>query len=114
MRAQAQLLFKASFKLITFISENDGSEEDLEITFSLTFEEVPGKRKGSVLYQTCDDHLWRSNKKLSDTKRYLYSYHFIPTVDSRVTTKCHATAILDLDARRNCQDCSHEMITVRF
>ena len=76
------------------------SDEDLEVTFSMTYEEVPGKRKGSVHYQTCDNHLWRVNRKLSDTKKYLYCYHFIPTVDSKVTAKCNATAILDLDKRR--------------
>ena len=75
-------------------------DDDSEVSFSFTYEEVPGKRKNSVLYQTTDDHLWRSNKKLSETKKYLYCYHFITTVDSRVTKKCHATAILDLNSRR--------------
>ena len=80
--------------------EADDDDDDSEVSFSFAYEEVPGKRKNSVLYQTTDDHLWRNNKKLSETKKYLYCYHFITTVDSRVTKKCHATAILDLNSRR--------------
>ena len=75
-------------------------DDDVEVSFSLTYEEVPGKRKNSVLFQTSDDHLWRKNRKLSETKIYLYCYHSITTVDSRVTEKCQATGMLHLNSQR--------------
>ena len=78
----------------------EDSDEDLEVTFSLTYEEIPGKRKNSVLWHTADDHLWRKNRNMSETKKYLYCYHSMSTVDSRVTNKCPATAMLDLNTRR--------------
>ena len=64
----------------------------------MEFEEVTGKR-GGVFYKTVDNHLYRFNKPAKNNKVFLYCYHVRITKDSSVTEKCHATALLDPDAK---------------
>ena len=80
------------------ITKDDSDDE--EVTFSLTCEEIPGKRKGSIMYRTTDDHLWRINRKQSETKRFMYCYHSKITVDARVKKECNARGIMEMTAQR--------------
>ena len=80
------------------ITKDDSDDE--EVTFSLTCEEIPGKRKGSFMYRTTDDHLWRINRKQSETKRFMYCYHSKITVDARVKKECNARGIMEMTAQR--------------
>ena len=82
----------------TAIAKDDSDDE--EVTFSLTCEEIPGKRKGSIMYRTTDDHLWRINRKQSETKRFMYCYHSKITVDARVKKECNARGIMEMTAQR--------------
>ena len=82
----------------TIATAEDGIDE--EVTFSLTCEEIPGKRKGSFMYKTTDDHLWRINRKQSETKRFMYCYHSNLTVDARVKKVCNARGIMDMTTKR--------------
>ena len=81
---------------------NAAGDDDIdeEVTFSLTCEEIPGKRKGSFMYRTTDDHLWRINRKQSETKRFMYCYHSNLTVDARVKKVCNARGIMDMNTKR--------------
>ena len=91
--------------------------DDEEITLQLPklkYEEVPGKR-GGTLYQTEDNHLYRSatyswwfslttscqlwnsfrfNRNLSDDRKFVYCFHVRITKDATVTEKCNASGIL--------------------
>ena len=79
----------------------EDSDDEVEVTFSLPYEEVSGKRKDSKgFFYTPDNHLYRVTRKLSDTQNFVYCYHSRKTADSNIEIKCLARGIMELTTKR--------------
>ena len=80
--------------------ESDDGEE--EVTFALRAEHVPGTAKGSRgYYRTCDNHLYRFNKKLKYGEGwFMYCFHARPHALSSIDVKCGGTGVLLLESLR--------------
>ena len=77
------------------------SGDDDEVTFSLRVEHVPGGKKGGRGYfKTDDGHLYRANKKLSETEYFMYCYHYRPTTLSSIDAKCNGTGMMNESTMR--------------
>ena len=77
------------------------SDDEVEVTFSLPYEEVSGKKKNSKgFFYTPNNHLYRVTRKLSDTQNFVYCYHSRKTADSNIERKCLARGIMDLTTKR--------------
>ena len=85
-------------------SESDDGEE--EVTFALRATHVPGTAKGSRgYYRTCDNHLYRFNKKLKYGERndgwFMYCFHARGNSPlASIDVKCGGTGVLLLDSLR--------------
>ena len=79
----------------------EDSDDEVEVTFSLPYEEVSGKRKDSKgFFYTPDNHLYRVTRKLSDTQNFVYCYHSRKTADSNIEIKCLARGVMELTTKR--------------
>ena len=81
--------------------ESDDGEED--VTFALRAQHVPGTAKGSRgYYRTCDNHLYRFNKKLTYGEGwFMYCFHARPSSTlSSIDVKCGGTGVLLLESLR--------------
>ena len=70
--------------------------------FPMEYEEVAGKRESTLYHTAGDNHLYRFNRPLNaaGSKLYVYCYHVKITRNAEVTEECHASGVLDREAKQ--------------
>ena len=67
----------------------------------MPYEEVPGRNKNSKGFLcTPDKHLYRINRKISDTQYHVYCYHSRKTKDSNIDGTCSASGVMDTSTKK--------------